>query len=413
MTEANSLVRLVRSEGLPVSEPTPRPEGKERLEGAVSRAVEKTLERPTNEEILVRKVRDLTEAVERLERENANLAKRLEALERPKIALPREKAPDSDSNPETLSSPRSRKKKDAADARPKKDGVPKKPRVRPKVSKKRPDSPEAPVSASGLLNEGGLRRWAIEGYEDPATGERRFGKDVLLSALFGKTGFWQDLFAYANALDGATVEAIGGRIPNDRANFNYRIKRAGFDRISPKNVCVWLGALSNEEAELVDDSGTLSLAGLRKWRYEGRPGDGGNGPTGADVFEAAYRSGNFWKEILRYAEDWNSNEKKIWGRFPDSRFAFGKRVKDSPDVTVEELFEALEIDLPEEGRNMNTKGYLSDAGLRKWCHEGYRNGEGETVFGKDVLLDAFFSGTFWKVFREYVANLDEAVFDVL
>lgn len=76
------------------------------------------------------------------------------------------------------------------------------------------------------LDEAGLKKWCMEGYVDPNTGRRVYGKDVLLSCLFNKRGFWIELFEYAGGMSDETVEAIGGRIPWDRSGFAYRIKKA-------------------------------------------------------------------------------------------------------------------------------------------------------------------------------------------
>ena len=59
------------------------------------------------------------------------------------------------------------------------------------------------------LDEAGLKKWCVEGYVDPNTGRRVYGKDVLLSCFFNKRGFWIELFEYAGAMSDETVEAIG------------------------------------------------------------------------------------------------------------------------------------------------------------------------------------------------------------
>lgn len=71
-----------------------------------------------------------------------------------------------------------------------------------------------------------MKKWCVDGYVDPNTGKRVYGKDVLLSCLFNKRGFWIELFEYAGGMSEETVEAVGGRIPWDRSGFAYRIKRA-------------------------------------------------------------------------------------------------------------------------------------------------------------------------------------------
>ena len=59
------------------------------------------------------------------------------------------------------------------------------------------------------LDEAGLKKWCVEGYVDPNTGRRTYGKDVLLSCLFNKRGFWIELFEYAGTMSDETVEAVG------------------------------------------------------------------------------------------------------------------------------------------------------------------------------------------------------------
>lgn len=66
------------------------------------------------------------------------------------------------------------------------------------------------------LDGEGLKRWCLEGYEHPITGKRTYGKDVLLSAFYGKRGFWIELFEYADSLDEDALGAMGGRLPPDR-----------------------------------------------------------------------------------------------------------------------------------------------------------------------------------------------------
>lgn len=54
-------------------------------------------------------------------------------------------------------------------------------------------------------------------------------------------------------------------------------------------------------------------------------------------------------------------------------------------------------------------GTLTDEGLRRWCLNGYEDSTaGKRVFGKDILLDALFSPSFWKSLSEYVSSLGKA-----
>lgn len=264
--------------------------------------------------------------------------------------------------------------------------------------------------AAKNLSESGLKRWCSEGYDDPETGKRIYGKEVLLSALYGKNGFWVDLLAYAESLTDEARAAIGGSIPADRASFAYRIKKAGYARISPKNVCLWLGALDSDGALLCDDAGFLSEAGLAKWCHEGYETPSGKRESGMRTLTAAAESGNFWEELRSYAEGLDRRTvRNMGGKFPYWPATLAERLKKNGDrnMTIEELFRHFGIPMPEKERlALSTRGHLSSEGLKKWCAKGYLSPvTGERVFGRHVLLDALYSGSFWQKFQHYVNGL--------
>lgn len=213
------------------------------------------------------------------------------------------------------------------------------------------------------LGEEGLKKWCVGGYFDPRTGRRIYGKDVLLSAFYNKEGFWIELFRYVESLPKETVLAIGGRIPGDRGSFAYRIKKAGYPKISPKNVCVWLGAIDDERAELVDDIGNLSAEGLVKWCHEGYENESGKRVYGKDVLISAAESGNFWNEIESYAERLSLvSIKSAGGRFPRFPRMLSERLLDdgSEGITIANVFAKLGVPMPKTERvRQSSKGFLS------------------------------------------------------
>lgn len=70
-----------------------------------------------------------------------------------------------------------------------------------------------------------LRKWCHEGYIDPNTGERVFGRDLLLRFFFSRDGFWTHLAAYSLSLDETVISSLGGRIPTDKGIFLFRLKK--------------------------------------------------------------------------------------------------------------------------------------------------------------------------------------------
>ncbi len=86
--------------------------------------------------------------------------------------------------------------------------------------------------------------WCHEGYVDPETGERKYGKDVLLRALFSGS-FFESFARYSESLSEAQIAAIGGKISPNASAYAPRIaewaaKTAGRKKgVSPKNLCLW------------------------------------------------------------------------------------------------------------------------------------------------------------------------------
>jgi hypothetical protein len=281
-----------------------------------------------------------------------------------------------------------------------------------------PETAPATVSETKrnfFISEKNLKRWCTEGYDDPKTGKRVYGKDLLLSFFFAREGFWTRLEQYARSLDPETVQAIGGRIPFTKKGFHFRMQRAGFERLSPKNLCLWLGALDADRAELCEESGLISEKGLRRWCHEGYE-DPRTGVRifGKDVLRNAYAAADFWNELRTYSETLTAYEVvAIGGKIPFDQFSFARRMgKESGSVTIPEIFSWLEIgDPPKERTVSGSWGYLSGSGLQRWCHEGYEDPEtGVRIYGEDVLLDAFYSGSFWGSLERYVLSLsDEAI----
>jgi hypothetical protein len=206
-------------------------------------------------------VESLSSKVVELEARNAELEARLEALEDSKK---REKRPADEKKAKVPAKTKAEKvaKTPPKVAPEKKAKVPKMrpPKAAAKaVPKALPkEDPEALSNQQGSLTEFGLKKWCLEGYVDPKTNERVYGKDLLLSFFFSREGFWNRLKAYSQSLTEAATSAIGGKMPGDKGSFRLKLRNAGIEKTNPKNLCVWLGALDTNRGELCDDLGFLS-----------------------------------------------------------------------------------------------------------------------------------------------------------
>jgi hypothetical protein len=115
-----------------------------------------------------------------------------------------------------------------------------------------------------FVSDESLMEWSSSGYVDSVSGERVYGKDILLRALYSSS-FWVTFSDYVATLTDADLLAIGGSIPQSLGSFSPRIKKAGFEANHPKNMCLWLGALSPEKAAFCDEHGWLTGEGLKHW----------------------------------------------------------------------------------------------------------------------------------------------------
>jgi hypothetical protein len=188
--------------------------------------------------------------------------------------------------------------------------------------------------------------WCNEGYVDPETNERVYGKDVLLAALFSGTLYGQ-LDEYVKSLTENQVAAIGGKISASTgtyapkiAEWSGNLSKKGY--ASPKNLCLWLGALDADRAELCDENGILSKEGLKKWYSEGYVSKNGTHVRGRECVEGFEKSQNFWEAFRDYAatltlEDFLS----MGGKFPIEPKWVALRVCGRESIRISEFLEFL------------------------------------------------------------------------
>lgn len=61
----------------------------------------------------------------------------------------------------------------------------------------------------------------------------------------------------------------------------------------------------------------------------------------------------------------------------------------------------------EEWRRIDAKGFLTNEGLLHWCHSGYEDPKTkQRVYGREILIQCYQSGRFWKKLQEYGENLN-------
>lgn len=121
------------------------------------------------------------------------------------------------------------------------------------------------------------------------------------------------------------------------------------NRKSPKNVCLWFGALNNGTERFCTDTGHLSEAGLRNWCHEGYLDPAtGKRIFGKDILKQAYVSGKFWESLKNYSEKLSLEQTKaIGGKFPYRRNSFITLMGEAgKSVTIPEWFDWIGIETP-------------------------------------------------------------------
>ncbi len=275
----------------------------------------------------------------------------------------------------------------------------------PKVIVPRKAKSESPISDFDLMN------WSTAWYVDLKSGSHIYGKDILLNCLYSSS-FWVNFAQYVGSLDAADFTNIWGVIPKCLWSFSFRIKKAWFDTNNPKNMCIWLWALNPKKALFCDEHGWLNAEGLKNWFNVGYVNPNtGLVITGKEILKSFYASQNFWDEIANYASTISlETTKEIGGKFPNWVSSFATIIKgpQKKHISIEEIFEWFGMKLADFAPIDNSKWYLSVEWLKKWSMEWYIEEKSKRrVYGKDILLQALYSNSFWKSFAEYVNNLSD------
>lgn len=177
-------------------------------------------------------------------------------------------------------------------------------------------------------------------------------------------------------------------------------------------MCLWLGALSDDQGKWCDEGGWLTGEGLKRWFHYGYSDSRTwEKILWRDVLIRIYGSGNFWKDIETYSTSLSLGSlRSIGGKFPNWISAFAAKIKweGETKISIDELLDWLWANRNDFVKHCNAKWYLSEEWLKKWCMEWYTDPVTDTlIFWKDVLLWALYAPSFWNSFSRYARNLDK------